>query len=88
MPKTKSVFDSKCICAFTVATNDTSKSLEPRAPLAEMEDIEVTKKKQKPAEVRRHPLVIDVDRALLFSSSSLTVAHVNWTNNNNKNKNN
>ena len=37
--------------SIAVTTNDSSKSVEPRAPLAEMEDIDVKKKKQKQAEV-------------------------------------
>jgi len=42
---------SVCLSVAAVATNDTSKSTEPRAPLAEMEDIEMKKKKEKPVEV-------------------------------------
>jgi len=41
-----------CACvSLAVAVNDAPKSQEPRAPLAEMEDIEVKKKKEKPAAV-------------------------------------
>ena len=40
-----------CVC-LSVAVNDAPKSQEPRAPLAEMEDIDVKKdKKEKPAPV-------------------------------------
>jgi len=40
---------SVCLWSVAVATNDASKSVEPRAPLAEMEDIEMKKKKDKQA---------------------------------------
>jgi len=45
-----------CVCIYSwsvaVATNDASKPGEARAPLAEMEDIVVKKKKDKSAEVQ------------------------------------
>jgi len=39
------------MCGTVAAAKHASISLEPRAPLAEMEDIEVAKKKEKPAAV-------------------------------------